>query len=180
VEGSAVGPSATDLQKERPPFVHWDRKTRVLKSEPWATHSWVDDKVVKRSLALVGLEFLHQGLQVHLVPTFHDLVAFHDQEGGSLQGSLLARGWKAEMVARMSHRYSPSNGYAVTFGDNILYVDVEIRERAAERSVDSLERFGTDENRIRIRKAVGLTLRVEHFVNRCFALLVPDLLKPAP
>jgi hypothetical protein len=84
------------------------------------------------------------------------------------------------MVARMSHRYSPSNGYAVTFGDNILYVDVEIRERAAERSVDSLERFGTDENRIRIRKAVGLTLRVEHFVNRCFALLVPDLLKPAP
>jgi hypothetical protein len=28
-----------------------------------------------------GLELLHQGLQVHLVPAFHDLVVFHDQEG---------------------------------------------------------------------------------------------------
>jgi hypothetical protein len=84
------------------------------------------------------------------------------------------------MVAQMSHRYSPANGYAVTFGDNVLYVYVEIRERAAEGSMDSLESFGTDENRIRIRKAVGFAFGVEHFVNRCFALLVPDLLKPAP
>jgi hypothetical protein len=84
------------------------------------------------------------------------------------------------MVAQMGHRYTPANGYTVTFGDNVLYVDVEIREGTAKCSMNSLERFGTDENRVRIRKAVGLAFRVEHFVNRCFALLVPDLLKPAP
>ena len=72
------------------------------------------------------------------------------------------------------------NGYTIAFSDNILYVNVEIRESPAKRAMDSLEGLRADENRIRIRKAVGLAFRMEHFVNRCFALLVPDLLKPAP
>src|ERR1700749_3277664 len=130
--------------------------------------------------ASLSLQFLHQRLQVHLVPTLHDLVAFHDQEGGSLQASLPARGREPEMVAQVGHRYPPANGYTIAFSDNILHVDVEIRESPAKRAMDSLERLGTYENRIRIRKAVGLALRVKHFINRGFALLVPDLLKPAP
>jgi hypothetical protein len=75
---------------------------------------------------------------------------------------------------------TPANGYAVSFGDNILNVDVKIGERTAEIAVDSLEGLGADKHRVRFRKAVGLAFRMEHFVDRCFTLLVPDLLEPAP
>ncbi len=95
-------------------------------------------------------------------------------------GSLLARGGKAEVISLVRHGDSPANCNTVTLGNNVLDIDVKIGKGSAEGAMDSFEWFGANKNRVRIRKAVGLALFIEHFVDRRFALLVPDLLKPAP
>ena len=119
-------------------------------------------------------------MEIHLVPAFGDQLALDDQEGRPLQYPLLITSGEAEMIAKMGHGNSPANRDPVTLGENILNVDFEIRESSAEGTVDGLEGFGPYKNRVRVREAVGLALRVKHFVDRCFVLLVPDFLKPAP
>src|SRR5258708_31369458 len=83
------------------------------------------------------------------------------------------------VVARMGTGAPPANGDAVTLGNNVLDIDVKVRKSSDEGAVDGLERFGTNKNRVRIGKAVRLALLVKHFVDRCFAFLIPDLLEPA-
>jgi hypothetical protein len=84
------------------------------------------------------------------------------------------------MIAEMGHGNSPTNRDPVILSENILNVDVKVRESSAKGTVHRLERFGPYKNRVRVREAVGLALRVKHFADRCFVLLVPDFLKPAP
>ena len=92
----------------------------------------------------------------------------------------LPRGGKAEVISLVRHGDSPANCNTVTLGNNVLDIDVKIGKGSAEGAMDSFEWFRANKNRVRIRKAVGLALFIEHFVDRRFALLVPDLLKPAP
>src|SRR5882724_2790012 len=127
-----------------------------------------------------SLKPLHQALEIHLVPAFHDLIILDDQEGRSVQGALLGGGGKAEVVAKMGHGDPPANGNAVTLVNHVLDVDVKIRKSPDEGSVDRLKAFGTNKDRVCIGKAVRLALLVKHFVNRRFAFLIPDLFEPAP
>src|SRR5271155_5736605 len=89
-------------------------------------------------------------------------------------------GSKAEVIAKMRHGDTPANGNTVTLGEHVLDVNVKVRESSAEGAMDGLESFGPEKNRVRIRKAVGLAVFMEHFVDCRFAFLIPDLLEPAP
>jgi hypothetical protein len=79
----------------------------------------------------------------------------------------------------MCHGNPPPNRDTITLGHNVFNLHVKIRKGANEVAVDSLERLRPQKNRVRFRKAMGLAVLVEHFVDRCFILLVPNLLKPA-
>src|SRR5580698_9998006 len=79
----------------------------------------------------------------------------------------------------MLHRYSPANRHAVTLGQDVLDIHVKVRESSAEGTMDGLKTLRPEQNRVRVWKTVGLTVLVEHLVDGRFALLVPDLLKPA-
>ena len=82
------------------------------------------------------------------------------------------------MIAQVGQGDSPANGDPVTLGDYVLHINMHVGESAAKGTVYSLESFGSNKNRIRVRKAVRLALRAKHLINRCFTFLVPDLLKP--
>src|SRR5580698_195765 len=82
------------------------------------------------------------------------------------------------MISGMGHADPPANGYVVTLSYDLLHVHVEVRKSSAKISLDGLESFWAHEHGIRFGKTVGFTLRAKHLVNRCFALLVPDLFVP--
>ena len=68
---------------------------------------------------------------------------------------------------------------ARSLGDQVIDVDVEVREGVEELAVDGFEAFRADEDGVGIRKAVGFALRVEEFVDGGFVALIPDFFKPA-
>src|SRR5258707_14889102 len=83
------------------------------------------------------------------------------------------------MIAKVGHGDPPADGNTVTLRDYLLYIDAKIRKGPTESAMDGLEGFRPDQDRVRIGKAVRLALFAEHFVDRCFTLLVPHLLEPA-
>jgi hypothetical protein len=127
-----------------------------------------------------SLQPLHKCAKVHLVPAFHDLIILDDQKGRPVEGLLLPCSGKAKVIAEMCHGDPPANRDPLTLCDNVLQVNVEIGKGSTEGAMDGLEALGPYKNRVRFGKAMGFAELAEHFVDRRFAFLVPDLLKPSP
>ena len=120
----------------------------------------------------------HSG-EVHEVPAFDQFAASAGDEGGAGDGGLFAGGGKAEAVAVVDHRAGPADGDAVSLGDQVVDIDMDVSEGVMEGAVNGFEAFRADEDRVGVGKAVGFALRVEEFVDGRFAALIPDFFKPA-
>jgi len=128
---------------------------------------------------LPALELKGHSGEVHEVVAFGQLPVAAGDEGGAEDAGLFVGGGKAEAVAVVKGGTGPADGNAVSLGDKLVDVDVEVREGVEELAVDCFEAFRADENRVGVGKAMGFTLRVEEFVDGCFAALIPDFFKPA-
>ncbi len=128
---------------------------------------------------LWGLEFSKEVAEVHLVPAFGDVLTLDDHEGRAGHAGFFVGGGEAEVVTGMGHAYVPSGGYAVSFGEDVVEDDFLIRKGSAKGAVYGFKGFGADEDGVRFGEAMGFAAGAEHGVDGGFALLIPDLLKPA-
>ena len=88
-------------------------------------------------------------------------------------------GGKAEVGAGVGPGAGPADGDAVSFGDQVVEVDVETAKCAAEGAVDGFETGRADKDGVGLGEAVDLALRVKEFVDGRFPALVPGFFKPA-
>ena len=131
------------------------------------------------SFPLLALELEGHFGEVHEVPALGQFAVAAGDEGGAGDGGLFAGGGKAEAVAVVDHRAGPADGDAVSLGDEVVDVDVDVSEGVMEGAVDGFEAFRAYEDRVGVGKAVGFALRVEEFIDGGFAALIPDFFKPA-
>lgn len=132
---------------------------------------------VKFLLLVLELEG-HSG-EIHEVVALGQLAVAAGDEGGAGDGCVFSGGGEAEGVAGVGHGAGPADGDAVSLGDQVVDVDVDVGEGVAELAVDGFETFRAYEDGVGVGKAVGFALWVEEFVDGCFAALIPDFFKPA-
>jgi hypothetical protein len=128
---------------------------------------------------LFALELESHFGEVHEVSALGQLAVVAGDEGGAEEAGLFAGGGKAESVAVVEGGTGPADGDAVSLGEELVDVDVEVRKGAKELAMDGFEAFRAGKNRVGVGKTVDLALRVEEFVDGCFAGLIPDFFKPA-
>jgi hypothetical protein len=79
----------------------------------------------------------------------------------------------------VGHGAGPADGDKVSFGENLVDVDVDVSVGCVEGAVDGFETRRADEDGVGLGEAVRLSFRVKEFVDGRFPALIPDFFKPA-
>src|SRR5580658_8135792 len=127
-----------------------------------------------------GVDLLHQGQLVPVVPALDDFAFLDTHHGGAGDSNLFVRGGHSEMVAGVRHHRGPADGDLVVRAERLFDLDLNIRERTAKAIVEHLEFSGAPENLGLQVRSVTRPVLVHKLVDRLDAAFVPRFLEPAP